>query len=221
MITAALSAALIAVSQGASAELALQEKDRLNHCLDLVQTDPNAAYENALAWLAEGARPYARQCAALSLIELGQEEEGAARLEALANAPDAGSIEDRAVYLAQSGNAWLAAGLPDAAVVTLTNAIKLAPGDPGIRKDRAAARLLLDQYAEAIEDLNEALLAAPKDVDGLKLRAEARLALQDFDAALADVETAMEAAPDDIDVLLLRGRVREGRRLATEGETVR
>src|SRR5690606_40228459 len=75
-------------------------------------------------------------------LALGQEAEGAARLEELANAPDAGGIEERGIYLAQSGNAWLLADMPDAAVVTLTNALKLRPEDGELYKEigRAACR---------------------------------------------------------------------------------
>lgn len=193
------------------------EAERLATCLDLAETDPEAAYEDALAWLGEGGRPPARHCAAVALIELGHLEEGAARLEDLANAPDAGSLEERAHYLTLSGNAWLAAGLPDAALTTLDNALRLRPGDAGLLKDRASARLALEQYQTAVLDLNAALDIVPNDPDALALRARAYLAQERFDAALADVNAARLSQPDNIDLLVLRGDIREARRLKRSG----
>ncbi len=215
MFLSALSAAAtFLVSQSAATELAQAERTRLNTCLTTIETDPEAAYEDALAWLSEGARPLARQCAALALIGLGNEEEGAARLEALANAPDAGSIADRTVYLAQAGNAWMAAGLPKEAAVTLANAVRLSPDDPALRKDLASANMLLGLWESAITELDTAADLAPGDAETLRLRAQAKLGRGEPDEAMKDIEAAMIADPQDIDVLVLRGEVREALRLA-------
>ena len=83
-------------------------------CIEKIDKDAEAAYQDGLSWLSRGNRPAARHCTALALIALGHEAEGAARLEELANAPDGGTLEERGVYLVQSGNAWLMAGMPDA-----------------------------------------------------------------------------------------------------------
>lgn len=191
-----------------------EEAARLADCLARTETDPEAAYEDGLAWLSEGGRPSARHCAAVALIALGHPEEGAARLEELANAPDAGGIDIRTAYLGQAGNAWLLAGAPEAAILTLTNALKLAPGDPDLLKDRAAALIASERWQEAVSDLDATVASTPLDAEALTLRARAYMELERFDLAIADIEIARGSAPDNIDILLLRGDIREARRLA-------
>ncbi|MEM9740197.1 MAG: hypothetical protein AAF829_10035 [Pseudomonadota bacterium] len=191
-----------------------EEAVRLTQCLDLVETDPEAAYEDGLAWLSDGGRPNARHCTAVALIALGHPEEGAARLEDLANAPDAGGLEARTAYLGLAGNAWLLAGAPEASILALTNALKLAPGNTGLLKDRAAALIAAERWQEAVTDLDIAIDAMPLDYEALTLRARAYLELDRYDLAFSDIETARGTAPDDIDVLLLRGDIREAQRLA-------
>lgn len=208
---AALSYALL---QSISAEIAQTEATRLDTCIIRIDENPEEAYEDALAWSFEGNRPGARQCVALSLIALGQEAEGAARLEELANATDGGTLEQRALYLTQAGNAWLVAGAAQAAILTLTNALKIIPDDPNLLVDRASAHIMQEQWTEAISDLDAALQSSPGFGTAHHLRAEARLNTGDLDLALADVSAAMAAEPDNIDTLVLRGRVREAIRLS-------
>lgn len=195
-------------------QLSPAEQTRLTHCLDTIQHDAETAYEDGLAWTYEGNRPAARQCVALALIALGHEDEGAARLEDLANATDGGTLEQRGVYLAQAGNAWLQAGAAEAADVTLTNALKLSPDDADLYIDRAGARMILENWDQAIDDLDKALSLKPGYGPAHQLRAEARLNLKSYDLALADIKAAMLAEPDNIDTLVLRGQIREAMRLS-------
>jgi tetratricopeptide (TPR) repeat protein len=210
----AAAAISIAMLQNVSTDFAQREATRLDACIARIDVDAEEAYEDALAWSFEGNRPGARQCVALALIALGQEAEGAARLEELANATDGGSMEQRALYLTQAGNAWLVAGAPEAAVVTLTNALKIMPDDANLLVDRASAQILLGKWPEAIKDLDKALSASPGLAAAHQLRAEARLNMNDLEPALADVKAAMTAEPDNIDTLVLRGRIREAIRLS-------
>ena len=212
-LTAALALMQSAPVTEAGQAVAAEEQARLQSCIELVETQPEVAYEDALAWLGNGGRPAARHCAALALIELGHPAEGAARLESLANAPDGGDVESRALYLAKAGNAWLVAGYPEAAATTLDNALKLRPGDVDLLLDRATARLALEQWEPAFDDLNEVLSLAPNDPGALELRARAQLELGRYTGALADVQQARLAAPDNIDLLVLRGDIREAQRL--------
>lgn len=210
----AFAAVSFAFLQGASADFAQREETRLDTCIARIDENPEEAYEDALAWSFEGNRPGARQCVALSLIALGEEAEGAARLEELANATDGGTLEQRALYLTQAGNAWLVAGAPEAAILTITNALKIIPDDPDLLVDRAGAHIMLEQWTEAVSDLDAALESSPGFGTAHHLRAEARLNTGDLDMALADVKAAMQAEPDNIDTLVLRGRVREAIRLS-------
>jgi len=207
---------LVAAAPSAFAQT---EEQRLEHCIDQIDKDAEVAYQDGLSWLAKGNRPAARHCTALALIALGQEAEGAARLEELANAPDAGGLEERGVYLAQSGNAWLMAGLPDQAIVTLTNAMKLRPDDGELYKDRARAYVLQKKWDEAGKDLDSAIQLSAGNAEAFRLRGHVLLKLNRLDDAWKDVETAMRLAPKDIDVIVLRGDVREAMRLAGKDDT--
>ncbi|ACT57768.1 tetratricopeptide repeat protein [Hirschia baltica] len=196
----------------ASSQYAEREVERLEACISKLDTSPADAYEDGLAWMAETNRARARHCVALALIELGHLEEGAIRLEDLANATDGGTIQDRAVYLAQSGNAWLIAHRYEAAELTLSNAIRLSPSDPELYKDRARARVMLKQWLGVDSDATEALALDQNDLDALKMRIKARLGLNELDLAEKDLKVAMYLAPKDIDVLVLRGEVRDALR---------
>ena len=214
MIVSMLVSGLLPISQSALADIARAEQERLETCLIKTETAPSEAYEDSLAWLSNGNRPKARYCNAVALMAMDRLEEGAARLEALATAPDAIEIEDRRLYLAQAGNAWLAANYPDAAIVALTDALKLNADDPQVYKDRAAAYLAVERWVEGIEDLNTALLLSPNDPEALSLRARTHLAQDNLRAAKADMEQAVIYDPENIDLLVLRGEIREAIRLA-------
>ncbi len=205
---------ILALAAAPAAYAQQSEQARLQACIDKVGADAEAAYQDALTWLGSGNRPAARHCAALALIELGQEAEGAARLEDLANAPDAGSLEMRALYLAQSGNAWLLARKPEASVVTLGNAIKLRPNDAALRKDRARAHIMLKHWDDAGEDLNNALQLSPGgDAEALRMRALVLLRTDRLQEAWEDIDAALKISPKDVNTVVLRGDIREAMRV--------
>jgi tetratricopeptide (TPR) repeat protein len=201
---------LLAASPLAAAQQ--NENAKLKACIEKIGTAPKEAYEDGLAWMGVGARPAARQCVALALIALGQEAEGAARLEQLANDKDGGSLEQRAVYLSQSGNAWLLAKMPDAAIVTLTNAMKLRPADGELRKDRARAYVMVGKWAEAGKDLDAAIEFSAGDAEALRLRAYSLLKMGRLDDAWRDIEEALRQSPEDVQTAVLRGDIREAMR---------
>ena len=217
---ATLVSLLIPLLLGQSTGAAQTEAARLNACIEKIGVDPENAYEDGIKWLYEGNRPPARQCAAMALIELGQQKhkpeltaEGAGRLEELANAKDAGDIDQRGVYLTQAGNAWMLAGSPEAAVVTLTNAIKLKPKDADLRKDRARAAMMMEKWPEAIKDLDAAIDLSPGDGEAYRLRAKANLENGQLLEATRDIKRARGAAPRDVPTIVLRGRIIEARKI--------
>jgi len=214
MLVTALLSGLLPISQSASEDIARAETQRLQACIEKAETMPEEAFEDSLAWLGNGNRPKARYCNAVSLLALDRLEEGAARLEALATAPDAIEVDDRILYLAQAGNAWLAGNYPDAAIVALSEALKLEQDDPEIYKDRAAAYLAIERWMEGVDDLNAALELRPEDAEALSLRARAHLATENLRAARADMEEALSIEPENIDILVLRGEIREAIRLS-------
>lgn len=212
----ALAMITMPISQSASADIAAQEQIRLNTCIQMVEDNPTEAHEDSLAWLGNGNRPRARYCNAISLIALERYEEGAARLEALANAPDAIALEDRALYMAQAGNAWLTASYPEAAITALSEALKIDPRNGDYFKDRAAGYLAIERWTEAIDDLTTSLNLQPSDPEALSLRSRAYLAMEDLTNAEQDMKAALAQDPRNIDILLLRGDVREAIRVSRE-----
>lgn len=212
-LLAATLVSLALMQQTVGNQIAAEEAARLDACLARIETDPDNAYEDGLAWSYQGNRPGARQCTALALIALGHPEEGAARLQSLANATDGGTMEQRAAYLSQAGNAWIQAENPDAALVAFDGAIKIAPDAPELLMDRASAHLLLEHYDEAIEDLDAALRYTPGLGEAHQLRGQAWLEKGDPEKAMLDVKAAMDADPENVATLVLRGRVREALRI--------
>lgn len=212
LIAMAAGAALF-LQQTAGAELAAAEAKRLEACVAKIEQAPEDAYEDGLAWMFEGNRPGARQCTALALIALDNVEEGALRLERLATSPDGGTAEQRALYLSQAGNAWLQIGAAEAAAVSFTEAMKLAPGETDLLLDRATSYMLIDKWDEALSDLNRAIAESPSHAIAHQMRAEVHLNKDALDLAMKDVEASMAADPQNIDTLLVRGRVREAMRL--------
>lgn len=210
-----IAAALLACAPAAFAQPSAQDEEgrKLQACFDQIDRDPELAYQDGLTWISRGNRPAARHCTALALIAMGQEAEGALRLEELANATDAGGIDERGVYLAQSGNAWLLAGMPDEAIVTLTNAMKLRPSDGELYVDRARAHVMNRAWADAAKDLDIAIARSAGGSESYRLRGHARLKLNRLAEAWSDVEAAMRLAPTDVKVVVLRGDVREAMRL--------
>ena len=208
-----LTAVVFLVLFTAAPALAQSDKAQLEQCIEKIDHDPEGAYQDGLSWQAIGNPPAARQCTALALIALGQEAEGAARLEELASAADAGSSEMRAIYLAQSGNAWLMAGMPHEAIVTLTNALKLRSGDGELFKDRARAHVVLKQWKEAGDDLDSAIILSAGDAEAFRMRGHVRMKQDRLSEAWMDVSEAMKLSPGDVNVVVLRGEVREAMRL--------
>ena len=199
---------IIMMGQSSPGQIArAEEQQRLVKCVADIQENPEEAYDRALAWLSEGRRPLAQQCRALALVGLGQEAKGAYLLEELANAAKGGSITQRIGYLTQAGNAWLLAGKPDAALLTLENALRLKPNDPLLHADRAAAYMALENWTRAELDLDRALQSLPSNKDILKMRAETRLQLGDITGAKKDIFDAMDIDITDLETLRLRGEI--------------
>jgi regulator of sirC expression with transglutaminase-like and TPR domain len=214
IVIAATIVSLVLMGQTSAAWQA--DQLRLKACLDRVDSDPEAGLEEGEKWAALGGRAAARQCIAMAMIAKGHPEEGAARLEQLANDKDGGDLAQRAFYLTLAGNAWMIANAPDAAVLTLTNALKLKPADAGLLRDRARAQMILQKPVEAAADIEAALKLAPGDPDALTLRALLRKSRKQYDAALGDLDRALERAPQDTKMLTLRGDIVEAKRRAGE-----
>ena len=199
---ASASPAAKAPQHSAAADEAAYER-----CLDLAKSDPGAARDMAEGWQSRGGAHPADHCYAVALIGLKQYKEGAARLEALAQAMIHAPNSLRAEVLDQASQAWLLAGDASRAYAADTAALGLLPGDPDILIDRAEASGNLRWFDKALADLDRVLKTDPSRVAALVYRATAYRQLGKFDEALADIARALELSPDSVAALLERGDI--------------
>jgi len=189
---------------------------RFTACVTLIDSAPDRAYEEGMAWAAESGELEAYRCAAMALSAQGRHEEAARRLEALVLSVDSTSAGARATLLSQAGNSWLLARDPAHARSALTRAIVLMQGDravmPDLLIDRARAYAMEADFRHAEEDLSGALDLRPQDALALRLRASARMHQNAFDLALTDAEAAVALEPENVDALLMRGHAIEAMR---------
>ncbi|WP_339744144.1 tetratricopeptide repeat protein [uncultured Maricaulis sp.] len=193
------------------------ETDRYLSCLERINADREAAFEDALAWRMEGGGWPAAHCEARALIALGDAVNGAAMLEDQASA-DAG-VRDEAIrvsMLVEAGDAWLTIERTDDAQRAFTAALDLSPNDASALLGQAETKLALGLWDEAESAATASIEQAPTLAGGWRLRALARLETGALDAAWQDMEAAREIEPDNIDILVLRGRINEARRLAAQ-----
>lgn len=195
-----------AASPPRSAEADAETYDR---CMKLAREKPREAQTLAQAWLARGGAHPADHCAAVALIGLGKYQEGATRLQALAQAMVMKAPAAlRADVLDQAGQAWLLAGDPVRAYAAEGQAVSLKPSDPDLLIDRAEAAASAGYLDQAVADLDRVLKTHPDRVDALIYRASAYRALDRLDPARADIDKALARAPHSAAALLERGNIR-------------
>jgi tetratricopeptide (TPR) repeat protein len=191
--------------------LALSSTDDLTtykRCLELIETDPPNAFEQAMGWRDHGGGNLARHCVAAALVGLGQPAVAADRLEELALTARTAPTAVRARLLSQAGQAWLAARQTDRAHAALTTALEVAPDLPDLYVDRAVTLAAARNYWEAIDDLNKALDIQPRYGIALALRAAAYRYVDSLDLAMDDAEEAVRLAPGLPEAYLERGILR-------------
>ena len=181
-----------------------------DHCLAMLDSDPEGAAIFADAWVATGGGGGAEHCLALADIKLGDPQGGAERLERLASASH-GPAAARASVYGQSGQAWMMAHQPDRAFAAETLALVLLPDDPDLLITRAAAAGGLNRFQDAADDLTHALQSDPRRVDALVFRAAALRHLGRLHKAEDDIERAFALDADDPEAHLERGILRQRR----------
>jgi len=199
-----------ALLQGSAAAV---EANRFEQCLAQIEAGAERAYEEAMAWAAEGNSLNAYRCAALSLISMQRYGEGARRLESLARSISTNNIGLQADLFSQAGNAWLLAREPGNARSAFTQALAIMRAEraqlPDLLIDRARAYAMEEDWRRAEEDLSAALDIRADDALALRLRASARMHQRTFQLAEADALAATRIEPDNVDNFLVLGHVRE------------
>ncbi len=182
--------------------------DLYGECVALIETDADAAFDDAIAWRDLGGGEPARHCAALALVALKLYTEAAERLESLARDMTDAPPDVRARVLAQGGQARIAAQDYSGAVATLSAALELAPASAELLVDRAQALAGAANYFTAIDDLDRAIELAPDHIDARVFRATAYRMVDAPELAREDLEVVLAADPGHIDALLERGNLR-------------
>jgi tetratricopeptide (TPR) repeat protein len=177
-------------------------------CLVTAQTNPQAAYDDAEAWVSLGGGFPAQHCAAVALVGLKHYAEAATQLQGLASAMMLAGPELRADALEQAGQAWLLANRPADAKTAFDAALAFKLKNTELLIDRAEALALGGKFFDAIDDLNTVLDQAPNRVDALVYRASAYRQLGSLDLALDDAERALRLDPNSAPGLLERGNIR-------------
>ncbi len=212
-VLAALLAALpvtLAVRPSA-AQTDAAEAAQYRACLAKTETNPDAAYDDALVWRDRGGGVPAQHCAAVALVALGKYAEAATRLAGLADTPGGRAMAPG--LLGQAGNAWLLAEFPSNAMSVLSAALSAgaqklsAQEEADLRIDRARALAALERWNEAEVDLTKALSLDPERAAAYLFRATARRMENKLDLALEDLQLSLALAPKDPAALLERGSV--------------
>ncbi len=195
-----------AVAQQALADLS--DPVAYERCLAHAKSDPEEAFEDAIAWRDAGGGPGALHCTALSLVGLGQFEEAAGRLEDLAQSMKTFAPAARADVLGQAARAWLSAGRATRAFAAASAGLALDPDNVELIVDRSEVLASAANYWEALDDLNRALELDPDQIDALIFRATAYRYVDALDLSRDDLSRALAMAPGNVDALVERGIVR-------------
>lgn len=129
------------------------DQQRYAECMALARSKPAEGWENALAWQSLGGGEAARHCGAVALIGQGEYEEGAMRLETLAQESRRAAAV-RAGMLAQAAQAWSLAGQPQQALHDQALALTLTPKDVDLLIDHATTAGEAGDTRATIADLD-------------------------------------------------------------------
>lgn len=203
--------AVAAILTGAATAQNAADDAHYRACMTRVGSDPQGAFDMALAWTGEGGGMAARHCGAAALLALGLAKDAATRLESIAQ-DYMGTPQQRTRLLSDAAKAWLSADETERAEGVLDAALALDDQNPDLRTDRAVVRAVRGNLAGAEADLDGALAINPFDVEAWTLRANARRRLGNTDGALKDAERALALDPGSPEALLERGLLRAGAR---------
>ena len=107
------------------------------------------------------------------------------------------SVKQRLLPYMARGNAFLAEGRANLALLDYGCALSLKPGLHEVAALKAEALAMLGHYRQALAAFNSAMAARPTDGEICSGRAIAHLALGELDAACADWRRQLELLPPD------------------------
>ncbi len=210
-------AALIAGVAGPPTQTQAQAQSRFSDmpvarayqsCMALARAKPAEGFEAAITWRDEGGGPAARHCTATALVGLGQFEEAAQRLEALAQNMTGFGARERASVLGQAGQIWLRLDDGTRAYAVLSAALNLEDSNARLWIRRGEVLARAGEYWEAIDDFGQALDRDTGSPQALIFRAAAYRLLGVADLAADDIARALTLDPNNPEALTELGMVR-------------
>ena len=182
------------------------EDSRLVSCLRLASGDPVAGLEGAETWLATARgtdAAHAGHCKGLALVRLGRFGEAQLVFASAREAAREEQLTYRARLAAMGGNAAMAAGDPQAALVPFANAIEDARAAQdmqlagSLEADSARAFVALQRPEDAMAALDRARQADPGSARNWLLSATLSRRLERLGNAQTQIERAAELDPRD------------------------
>lgn len=186
---------------------------RYTLCLAAGEKDPAAGIAAARAWLAESkaeaapstAHGAAAQCLGQLLLQQGDSPGAEAAFAESAEQVPAADFGAAAALQAMAGNAALAGGRAETALMWFEKALSIAPAKAptaddnaargAVQIDRSRALVALDRLPEASGALEDAHRLAPNDPEGWLLSATLARRGKDLERAQRDIEIAASLDP--------------------------
>jgi tetratricopeptide (TPR) repeat protein len=186
-------------------------EQRFDRCVDLAESDPRAAEDEAARWQREGGGFLSHQCLGIAYANQTRWTAAAAEFEAAARGGEIAKDKRSANYWAQAGNAWLAGGEAMKARGALNAALGsgtlqgMQRGEANL--DRARAFVASGNLVDARPDLDRALVDAAADPLAWLLSATLARRTSDLPRAKKDIAEAIKLAGDDPSVQLEAGNI--------------
>lgn len=184
-------------------------QDRYDHCVGLVQIDPEQARRTAETWLNQGGGDKARYCAALADLGRGKAKLAGVKLYELAERSHQKQDEPRitAQIYAQAAEAFSTASAHQAALDAIDKALDLMPQSAALAGRAAIVFGAAEQWSQVIEALDRKQQTVPLSSQELTLRGRAHFSLGQKKQAAKDIWQALQLRDDNIDALILRGEL--------------
>jgi len=186
----------------------------LAECLTQIETDPARAHTRAQIKLIEAIGPakvVANHCLGLASTELALWEDARRAFLAAREQTPLDEVRARARFGAMAGNAALAGGDLEGALVLLTRAMDEAEAAASTALqvitaiDMARILVMLERPQEALAPLERATTLAPQDSESWLLKATLLRRLDQLGDAQAAIEQAVTLAPQDVEIGLEAG----------------
>ncbi|MBB5684354.1 tetratricopeptide repeat protein [Sphingobium boeckii] len=207
MILALLLAAQAALAPSPS----VQDEQRFQACVSLIEADADKAITQANDWRVRGGGFAARHCLGLAYAAQARWAPAAVAFEQAAREAEAAKDARAANLWVQGGNARLAAAEYQAARGDFDAALAsgVLEGDKAgeAHLDRARAAFALKDMQGARSDLDQAVKLVPADPLAWLLSATLARMMNDLDRAKADIGEATMRSPDDASVALEAGNI--------------